>query len=189
MDTENLELASLKKEETLFRGFLVNALIEKYESTLELLSKFAWPLSVVFLSIVFYSNVSSLIDNLASNLSRTSKINIAGVEIEVYADSFIRSSDFEAAKLISELEREDLLAVLEVGENSIQLKPSQITPEYQGILDGLLQHNLVEVNNEGVSILDPSETVVEIQMTELGLRVHREIQNTLITFIKGLPSD
>jgi hypothetical protein len=137
------------------------------------------------LSIIFYPDVSDLLGQLSRNLSRTSRINVAGIEIEVYADSF-RSSDLEAYKLISKISREDLIVVLELGENRLQIDPKDYTPEYSLTFKNLIELGLISIQENAVSVQD-SAPVIEIKLTDIGKRVYREIRTILINFIKDLP--
>jgi hypothetical protein len=179
------EVETSRNRNTLCRRFLENVLIEKYDATVSLAGKFLWPLLILMLSIIFYPDVSDLLGQLSRNLSRTSRINVAGIEIEVYADSF-RSSDLEAYKLISKISREDLIVVLELGENRLQIDPKDYTPEYSLTFKNLIELGLISIQENAVSVQD-SAPVIEIKLTDIGKRVYREIRTILINFIKDLP--
>jgi hypothetical protein len=179
------EVETSRNRNTLCRRFLENVLIEKYDATVSLAGKFLWPLLILMLSIIFYPDVSDLLGQLSRNLSRTSRINVAGIEIEVYADSF-RSSDLEAYKLISKISREDLIVVLELGENRLQIDPKDYTPEYSLTFKNLIELGLISIQENAVSVQD-SAPVIEIKLTDIGKRVYREIRTILINFIKNLP--
>ena len=173
-----------QRKRTVFSRFLENALIEKYDATIGFAGKSLWPILVFSLSLAFYPNISFLLSQLSTNLARTSKINVAGLEIEIYADS-LRSSDLEAYQIIEAVSREDLLTILDLGETRLQVSLADYTPEYRAIFEELIDQELISVDSDAVSVQN-SAPVVEITLTDLGKRVHRELQSILVNFVNYL---
>lgn len=172
--------------DSFFIQFARNVLIEKYDSTTVLLGKLFWPLFALILCIIFYPKIGKLADQFSTNLSRTSRINVAGVEIEVYADS-LRGSDLEAYSIIGKLNQDDLIRILKIGDSPLQVPLTSFSPEYRKKHETLENYGLLLIDTNAVSIIDDTEIIVELKLTELGLRVYRELQSILINFVTGLP--
>lgn len=176
-----------KNQDRLINRFFNNALIDKYDVTSTLLGQLFWPLTSLLIAFIFYSDISTLIGKLSSNLSRTSRINIAGIEIEVYEDSF-RGSDIEAYRIIGLLSREELLYILERGEIPFQVNSSYLLPEDKEFLEGLERRDILTMNPvEGQA--EGTDVEVSIQLTDLGVRIYEELQKIVINFVEKLPSD
>ena len=188
-ETDNKEAKShLPTRKSIQRRILENALLEKYDSTALLAGKLLWPALCFLIGLMFYSDISKLIQQLSLNLARTSKITIAGVEIEIYADS-LRGSDFEAYAILGKLNREELLYVLDLGESIRQIDSSNITLDDREQVKSLKDKGILLVDEGAISSVDNTKTVVEISLTDLGERVHRELQSILINFVKSLPEE
>lgn len=188
-ETDNKEAKRhLPTRKSIQRRILENALLEKYDSTALLAGKLLWPALCFLIGLMFYSDISKLIQQLSLNLARTSKITIAGVEIEIYADS-LRGSDFEAYAILGKLNREELLYVLDLGESIRQIDSSNITLDDREQVKSLKDKGILLVDEGAISSVDNTKTVVEISLTDLGERVHRELQSILINFVKSLPEE
>lgn len=186
-DKENAELGLTRSHRAWLNKLLNNALIERYDVTLNFISKMLWPALIFMLAIIFYSDVSRLIKQVSSNLSRTSKINIAGVEIEVYADA-LRGSDLEAYSFIENLNRQELLEILEISDGKTIVDPKYLDQETKDIYNSLKQYGILEIDD---TIQPPQglDDAMEIELTDLGKRVLREIQSILVSFLNTLPTD
>ncbi|MBD1876965.1 hypothetical protein H6F75_26120 [Nodosilinea sp. FACHB-131] len=184
-DKENSELGLNNSHRVWLNKLLNNALIERYDVTLNFISKMLWPALIFILAIIFYSDVSRLIKQVSSNLSRTSKINIAGVEIEVYADA-LRGSDLEAYSFIEKLNRQELLKILEISDGKTIVDPKYLDQETKNIYDSLKQYGILRIDD---TIQPPQglDDAMEIELTDLGKRVLREIQSILVSFLNTLP--
>lgn len=179
---------TLANKKSLPREILEIAFLEKYDSTAMLAGKLIWPALCFFLSLMFYSEMSNLIGQLSSNLSRTSKITIAGIELEIYAND-IKISNFEAYSKIRELDKEELAEILKLGDSINQVDASYVTADYKERLKSLEEEGLLQINEGVTSAVDSTQTVVEIALTDQGRSVHKELQSILINFVLRLPEE
>ncbi|MDJ1184323.1 hypothetical protein [Roseofilum casamattae] len=179
------ETEQSKSKNTLSRRFLENILIDKYDITIDFIGKSLWPTLALVISILFYSDISYLVSQLSRSLSRTSKITVAEVEFEIYAESLL-GSDLEVHDLISEISHQDLSLILDLGSKKLQIEIEKYTPEYRERFKSLIDRRLVSIDPNAVSVVN-SDPVVQIELTDTGKRVHRELQNIIINFVKGLP--
>lgn len=112
---------------------------------------------------------------------------MAGVEIEVYADS-LRGSDFEAYEAIRELNKEEILFILERGEIPFKVQASYLTPEEINEIKIMVDKGILDSSSLPNPDADPTSSV-NIELTDFGIRVYRELQSIIINFADQLPSD
>ncbi|MEO0868955.1 MAG: hypothetical protein AAFY17_11015, partial [Cyanobacteria bacterium J06642_11] len=124
-----------------------------------------------------------------SNISRTKRIAISGVEIEVYED-IIQVEDTGAYAVISLLKREELILILELGDATFyrNSKSDYFSEQIRPLLENLQNSGLVSVEYNVVSPQGINGDV-RIKLTDLGLRVYDELQTLLLSLLKELPSE
>ena len=176
-----------KNQASLLNRFLNSVLIEKYDVTINFFGKLIWPLISISVALIFYSDISKLADRLSNNLNKASRLKIAGVEIEIYADS-LRGSDLDAYDVISQLNRDELLFILRRGETPLTIDYSVFTVEEINFLKALEEKKIV-VPFSIPSESDVSDSSITIQLTDFGVRIYRELQSIIINFVEGLPAE
>lgn len=168
----------------LFTRFINNALIDRYDTTATFVSKFFWPFASVLLAFIFYTDISNFVSQLSKNLSKTSKLKIAGVEIYITPEA-LGGSDFEAYKKISELNRDEILFILERGEAPLSVPVSYLKPEDIDQIKTLVERGILSPSSLPNPNSDPNSKV-EIQLTDFGIRIYRELQSIIINFSQNI---
>ncbi|MEO1403617.1 MAG: hypothetical protein AAFV72_20560 [Cyanobacteria bacterium J06635_1] len=176
-----------KKKRKLWDSIVHCAIVENYETTFSFIGKLVWPFFSLIILLLFYSDITKLLKEFSTNLSRTSRITIAGIELEIY-EAAIPKKDEKAYAIIGLLTREELLLILELSDATFYLnsRADNFINEVETTAKSLQEYGLITMKYDAITPAGV-DADVEIKLTGLGIRVYEELQNLLIGIILELP--